>query len=741
MRHAEVALDLGSLRGAGSLTYRVPDDMPIRPGDLVLVPLQQRLLPGVVVGVVGEAPSFETKPVEEKLAEDAFVGPLQLMLARWMSAHYRASLYACLTLFLPPGLTQRLTKAAQAGHLKAPTLPPTSGTPPTFPPPQSGPPLTLPQQAATRRIVRAIEQHRHQAFLLHGVTGSGKTHVYLEAVAQTLARGRQAIVLVPEIGLTPATERRFAERFGERIAVLHSGLKPSEHRRSWERVRRGEADIVLGSRSALFAPVRRPGLVILDEEHEPAYRQDMSPRYHAREVALWWGQIARAPVVLGSATPDVESYYRAERGRYTLLTLATRYRHAPSGTQAAASPMRPNDDRDSSPATRSGEGTASSASVATSSVLTVALSAVQAMPRSTDGETGSPGESTPSYDTSLPPVAIVDMRSELRAGHTSIFSRALTVALASVLGHGEQALLFLNRRGSATCVSCRDCGYVAGCRRCDIPLVYHRAGESLICHRCNRRQPLPERCPGCGGTRIRYFGLGTQRVEQELRNTFPAARVIRWDRDATAKRGAYEELWRSFAAGEADVLIGTQMIAKALDFPRVTLVGVVLADVGLFLPDFRAGERIFQLLTQMAGRGGRGTLAGRAIVQTYVPEHYAIAAAAQHDYHRFYEQEIAFRRAHGYPPLGRLVRLVYSARKEERCLRETMRVRGRLDEEIAHQAISDIQILGPAPCFMRRMRGLDRWQIVLRGDRFARLLDRLDLAHGWSIDVDPVSLL
>jgi primosomal protein N' (replication factor Y) len=678
VRHAEVALSLGSQRGAGSLTYRVPDEMPIRPGDLVLVPLQTRLLPGVVVSVVGETPSFPTKPVEDRVAEDAFVGPLQLTLARWIAAHYRASLYDCLALFLPPGLAARLADAARKGTWKAPAAPPIPAEPPAPPAPLPGPPLTLQQQAATRQIIGAIEQHQHRAFLLHGVTGSGKTHVYFEAVARTLELGRQAIVLVPEIALTPATLARFEERFPGRVAVLHSQLPVKQHRLDWERVRRGEADIVVGSRSALFAPVRRPGLVILDEEQEPSYRQDMmSPRYHAREVALWWGQLARAPVVLGSATPDVESYFRAERGRYTLLPLPTRY--------------LPRVDLTPRPPLRRGEE---------ETWMLAPLSHAQ-------GEgLGVRADPDP---RNLPPVSIVDMRAELRAGNTSIFSRDLEVALGHALGRGEQALLFLNRRGTATCVSCRDCGYVLSCRRCDIPVVYHRADDVLVCHRCNRRRPMPDRCPGCAGNRIRFFGTGTQRVEHELAARFPAARVIRWDRDSTGRKGAYEELWRAFTNGEADVMVGTQMIAKALDFPRVTLVGVVLG--------------------------------GRAIVQTYVPEHYAIRAAASHDYQAFYEREIAFRRTHGYPPLGRLVRLLFTASKEDRCARETRRVRGLLDEEIARQGIADIQVIGPAPCFAQRARGRFRWALLLRGDRFARILDRLELSPGWTIDVDPVSLL
>jgi len=620
--------------------------------------------------------------------------------------------------------------------------------------------------------------------LLHGVTGSGKTHVYFEAVARTLELGRQVIMLVPEIALTPATIARFEERFPGRVAVLHSGLPAKKHRQDWERVRRGEADIVVGARSALFAPVRRPGLVILDEEHDASYRQDNSPRYHAREVALWWGQVARAPVVLGSATPDVESYFRAERGRYTLLTLPARYLVGRGSAALTPQPPLPQagegepDRARNVPQLQAGEGEPDRAAangrslsilaphmgeagaVAANSPLPLAGEGlgVRAVPatravqdlRGTTGGRADPGSGVrvdagavpaATDERGLPPVTVVDMRAELKSGNTSIFSRELEAALGETLARGEQALLLLNRRGTATCVSCRDCGHVLACPRCDIPVVYHRADTVLICHRCNRRRPMPSACPACAGKRIRFFGTGTQRVEQELAAQFPDARVIRWDRDATRTRGAHEALWRTFMNGEADIMVGTQMIAKALDFPRVTLVGVVLADVGLFLPDFRAGERAFQLLSQMSGRSGRGLLPGRSVIQTYVPEHYAIQAAARHDYEAFYRQETAFRRTHGYPPFGRLVRLLYTGSREDRCIRETRRVRRLLDEESARQGIGDIHLIGPAPCFAERARGRFRWALLLRGDRFARLLDKLELPPGWTIDVDPVSLL
>jgi len=723
--HAEVALDLAGARGGASFTYRVPDHLPIRPGDLVLVPLSTRLLPGVVLSVAGRAPDFPTRPVEEKLADDAFLGPLQLSLARWISAHYRAPLFDCLALFLPPGLTARLAKAAKEGSWKPPRAPVRASSPPVLSEAPPRPPLTLPQQTAARRIVSAIEDRQHVAFLLCGVTGSGKTHVYFEAVDRALQLNRQTIVLVSEIALTTGAHERYEYRFPGKTAVLHSRVAVAEHRRAWERIRRGEAEVVVGTRSALFAPVRRPGLVILDEEHEHTYKQEKSPRYHAREVALWWGQLARSPVVLGSATPDVESYYRAERKRYVLLRLPSRFARGeadkpnPPARTCSPAPFRHGQPNPLAPFPE-GKGE---------------LVDEPPLPFR-EGGWGVRWGTRP-----LPPVSIVDMRAELKAGNESIFSRELNAELERTLTRGEQAILFLNRRGSATCVTCRDCGHVLGCRRCETPLVYHRSGDSLLCHRCGRRQPSPSRCPGCGGTRIRFLGLGTQRVEQDLGARFPSARIARWDHDATTRAGTHQRLWRAFEAGQTDILVGTQMIANSLDFPRVTLVGVVLADVGLFLPDFRAGEHVFQLLTQVAGRAGRGPLGGCAIVQTYAPDHYAIQAAARHDYLAFYRREMAFRRAHGYPPLARLVRLVFQASNEERCARESARVRRLLEDELHRQGIADIHLLGPAPCFIRRARGRERWQIVMRGDRFARILDRLQLAPGWTIDVDPVSLL
>ena len=681
-RYVEVAVATGPAlpRRAGSglpgvFTYQVPDGLSVAVGSLVEVPFGARRLAGLVTGFVDDAPSFPTRPITRPLSDDPLVSGMGVALASFVARTYRAPLFECLCLVLPPGFAARLDRTIRAGSWNPPRGRLERAEPELARPSPAGAPaaLTTEQRAARDAIVAAFRVGRHQPFLLYGVTGSGKTLVYLEAVGAVVAAGRQAIVLVSEIGLTPELLARFRERFPRQTAVLHSRLSAAEHRQNWQVIAEGRARVVIGSRSAIFAPAQRLGLVVLDEEHEWTYKQDSSPRYHAREVALELGRLAEIPVVLSSATPDVGTTWRALVGELSLLPLRGRYRP--------------------------------------------------------------PGRAD---EARLPPVEVVDLRQELRAGNAGIFSRALRHELSLILARGEQAILYINRRGTATCVICRSCGHVACCRRCEIPFVYHRVGEQLICHRCNRRRPPLQRCPGCGGSSVRQLGVGTQRVEQELASLFPEARVVRWDRDAGRAGG---ELWREFHEHQADLLVGTQLVAKALDFPLVTLVGVVLADVGLFLPDFRAAERSFQLLTQVAGRAGRGERPGRVVVQTYAPGHYAVQLAAAHDYRGFYRREVAFRQAQGYPPFGRLARFVYSGSDEQRCWREAGRLRRVLQDRIDALGDPELRLIGPAPCYAQRVRGRYRWQLIARGETFDGLLDGLVLAPGWIIDVDPVSLL
>jgi primosomal protein N' (replication factor Y) (superfamily II helicase) len=656
----------------GAYTYHLTDEQGAIPGVLVEVPFGSRLLPGIVVGRI-EQPEFPTRPVVRQLGESTIVGTCGIALARFVAQTYRAPLFDCLALTLPPGFIARLSQAQRDGAWSPPrfrTPAPTFGTGPAVDQPAR---LTHDQAAARTAIVERVRSRCGGGMLLYGVTGSGKTLVYLEAADVVVAAGRQVIVLVSEIGLTSELADRFMRRFPGRTVLLHSELSAAQRYYNWAAVRSGQAQVVIGPRSALFAPAERLGLVVLDEEHEAAYKQEESPRYHARDVALELGRLARVPVLLSSATPDVSTAWRAKKGELSVLALSGRY-----------------------------QGSAGSA---------------------------------------LPDVEVVDLREELRAGNMGIFSRALQRELTATIERSEQAIFYINRRGAATSVNCRHCGYVVSCRRCDVPLVYHRDEERLVCHRCGRRRATVTRCPGCGSGAIRHFGVGTQRVEQELRTILPEVRLLRWDRDMSRRRGGHADVWTAFRDHQADVLIGTQLVAKALDFPRVTLVGVILADVGLYLPDFRAGERTFQLLTQVAGRAGRGARRGRAIVQTYSPDHYAVRLAAHHDYAGFLRRELAFRQQLGYPPFGRLVRFVFSGSDDAACSREAIRLGRELQARLDALADPELRLIGPAPCYARRIRGRYRWQLVVRGVRLQELLEGVVLRPGWILDVDPVNLL
>ena len=540
-------------------------------------------------------------------------------------------------------------------------------------------------------------------FLLHGVTGSGKTEIYMRAIAMALGRGQQAIVLVPEIALTPQTVRRFAARFPGRVAVLHSRLTPGERYDTWRRAREGLFDIVVGPRSALFTPFPNLGVIILDEEHDASYKQTPPvppPYYHARETAVSLGNILNAIVIMGSATPDIVTYHKAKSGRYELLELPKRVMGHRQRLDSQAHRLQIQN---------------------------------HYQHHSTDPDDA--------LTIPLPPIQVVDLRQELRAGNRSIFSRAMEKAITETLERKEQAILFLNRRGTSTFVICRDCGHVETCPRCDMPLTYHRPHMTLVCHHCGRREVPNKECPQCGSKRIKYFGLGTEEVEARVKQRWPHARITRWDRDTTAGRNTHENLLSAFINQEADILVGTQMIAKGLDLPLVTLVGVISADVSLGLPDYRTGERAFQVLAQVAGRAGRGLLGGRVIIQTYKPEHYAIVAAAEHDYAAFFVDEIRFRTQFRLPPFRRMAKLVWVDPINDRGQREAEKLAKGLRLHIRTKALAATEILGPTPPFFNRIDGRYRWQIILRSPDPNHLLEDFPIPPKWLVDIDPVSTL
>ena len=542
--------------------------------------------------------------------------------------------------------------------------------------------LTADQANALSRIGEALDNpgEGRRSFLLYGVTGSGKTEVYLQAIQKALDMGRQAVYLVPEISLTPQTLERVSGRFPGRVAALHSRLTPRQQFDQWWKIREGECDVVVGPRSALFAPLPRLGLAVIDEEHEWTYKQEEAePLYHARTVALRYARDAGAVVVMGSATPDVETYHRALAGEHELLTLPNRI--------------------------------------------------------------GQPGRKGAGDGAPLAKVHLCDMRRELREGNRSIFSRGLSRALTDCVERGNQALLFLNRRGSASIVQCRSCGYVAECRSCSSAMAYHSADSSMMCHLCNRNRRLPAHCPQCGGSRIRRMGAGTQRVVEEAASLLPGATVERWDSDAARSGPAHSEAMSRFASGQTNVLVGTQMVAKGLDVPGVTLVGVVLADIGLRVPDFRAAERTFGLLCQVAGRAGRGSQGGEVYIQTYTPEHYAITAAAAQDYGRLYDAEIRSRRELGNPPFNELAHIVFMDTNANNCQRKATNAARALRRKVHEEGLTDVELIGPAPGIPSRLRGRHRWHVTLRGRRLRRFLDGIDLPGGSVVDVDPAHVL
>ena len=500
--------------------------------------------------------------------------------------------------------------------------------------------LNAEQQVAVETILQSVQEQQSQTYLLEGITGSGKTEVYLQVIAEVLNQGKTAIMLVPEISLTPQMVQRFKSRFGEHVAVMHSGLSQGEKYDEWRKIERGEAEVVVGARSAIFAPIENIGVIIIDEEHEASYKQEETPRYHARDLAIWRSEYHHCPVVLGSATPSLESRARAQKNVYQRLRLTQR------ANQAAT----------------------------------------------------------------LPTIDVVDMRKEVENSNVSSFSMSLQEKLQERLEKNEQSVLLLNRRGYSSFVMCRDCGYVLPCPNCDISLTLHMDSKTMKCHYCGHEERIPYRCPNCGQDKIRYYGTGTQKVEEELQTLLPESRILRMDVDTTRRKGAHEKILRTFGEGQADILLGTQMIAKGLDFPNVTLVGVLNADTALNLPDFRSSERTFQLLTQVSGRAGRAEKPGEVIIQSFNPEHYAIQLAKAQDYEDFYTKEMYIRHRGDYPPYYFTVQITASHPEENEAAKQMFQIATKLKQGLSPQAI----LLGPTPNAIMRVNNRYFYQVIIK---------------------------
>ncbi|BCA84707.1 primosomal protein N' [Enterococcus saigonensis] len=538
--------------------------------------------------------------------------------------------------------------------------------------------LNTQQAKAVNKILTAYKKEQAETFLLEGITGSGKTEVYLQAIQHVLKDGKTAIMLVPEIALTPQMVERFKSRLKDAVAVLHSGLSQGERYDEWRKIERGKAQVVVGARSAIFAPLENIGLIIVDEEHEATYKQEEAPRYHARDLAIWRSRYHHCPVVLGSATPSLESRARAQKKVYTLLPL-----------QKRANPA--------------------------------AL---------------------------LPTIEVVDLKDEYSKGNMSSFSLVLQEKMRDRLNKGEQIVLLLNRRGYSSFMMCRDCGYVLDCPNCDISLTLHMDTKTMRCHYCGHEEAIPHKCPECGSKKISYYGTGTQKIEAELQELLPEARILRMDVDTTRKKGAHERILNAFGAKKADILLGTQMIAKGLDFPDITLVGVLNADTALNLPDFRSSERTFQLLTQVSGRAGRAKKAGEVVIQTFNPEHYAISLAKLQDYERFYQQEMIMRHQAGYPPYYFTVKLTVSHETEVQAAQKSFQLARQLQEVLSPQSL----LLGPTPSAIMRIKNRYYYQIIIKYKQepalkslLEQILDesQIDQRRGLyvSIDNEPLNFI
>lgn len=651
MLYAKVAVFNYTQKGSEIFTYQLASEMEgkVLPGQVVEVPFGRREIQGLVLEILSEKPAFPTKPILKVTNAEA-LPPHLVRTIFYLRNNYVASLKSCLNAVLPFDFAIKRRKTAEKNVLTKESA--------------SFLVLNTEQQAAFEKIQKATSAGNPEAFMLMGITGSGKTEIYLHAIRDVLEKNQDAIVLVPEIALTPQVFSIFESRFPGKVAVWHSQLKGTEKFRLWQEMHSGQKKIVVGSRSALFAPFKNLGLIVIDEEQEGSFKQDQSPRYQTREVALNISQLTGASIVFGSATPSLETYYHAQSGIIQKLILKNR---------------------------------------ATKSLL--------------------------------PQVEIVDLRDEFKKGNKSIFSEKLQHELQETLTNKRQAIVFINRRGAATFILCRDCGWVAKCPNCEIPYTYHLTNNSLICHHCNKTSEIPTICPNCQSAYIKFFGIGTQKVEYELKKLFPNARIGRMDRDSTQKRDSHKNIYEDFKNHQIDILIGTQMIAKGWDIANVNLVGVISADNALFIPDFRAEEKTFQLLVQVAGRAGRGVGdIGKVVIQTYNPDNRAIQMVADYRVEAFYDSEILNRQKYSYPPFVNLVKIMYNDESQNKAFSAA---------EGDKKKLTSYTVLGPTPSFIPKINNKFRYLLILKLDdqKLAKFLEEIAGDLQGIIDVNPQSLL
>ncbi len=672
MKYVDVIIENNSDNTDNFFTYSCHDSS-VSIGDLVYVPFARSKEPKkAYVFAVHDSLPDELKNIKnlrtvESIDKDLSLDENIITVIKWMKRRYFCRYMDAVNCFTPTG------KPLKSGKKRELKWEPHEE--------RDMPELTDEQASAIQKIAPGINKNEYRTFLLHGVTGSGKTEIYMRLAAECISRGKKAIMLVPEISLTPQTIDRFLSRFGkDRIAVLHSKLSPGERYDQWMAIKKGDVDIVIGARSAVFAPFKNIGIIIIDEEHETTYKSDMTPKYDTVEVAIKRGIQSNALVVLGSATPSVISNYRAETGLYEKIELKKRFN-----------------------------------------------------------------------DTPMPRVRIADMREELMAGNKSIFSNELHDRIKKSISDGRQVILFLNRRGYSPFISCRKCGYVMKCPDCDISMTYHKADNTAICHFCGKKEILPKTCPSCDSKYLKYFGIGTEKVEEAVKELFPDSKVARLDLDTSSKKGSTNKILGDFKKGKTHILIGTQMIAKGLDFENVDLVGIVAADVSLNIPDFRSGERTFQLVTQVAGRSGRGGSQGDVIIQTYMPENYAILCAADHDYRKFYSDEILLRKTLGYPPFGDIIRITVLSDMEENAEKGADQMKAMILSCTSQK--EEENILGPNSAPVYKVKNEFRYYIHIKSNNSMRkkyedILSKLkneintDKKKGFRviIEVNPFSL-